>query len=36
MDGAVYEWQVKETKRTSENVLKSCAYTCASESCGGA
>ena len=29
MDGAVYEWQVKETKRTSENVLKSCAYTCA-------
>ena len=29
MDGAVYEWQVKETKRMSENVLKSCAYTCA-------
>jgi len=29
MDGAVYEWQLKDFKRTSENVLKSCSYTCA-------
>ena len=29
MDGAVYEWQLKDFRRTSENVLKSCAYTCA-------
>ena len=29
MDGAVYEWQLKDFKRTSENVLKSCQYTCA-------
>ena len=28
MDGAVYE-QLKDFRRTSENVLKSCAYTCA-------
>lgn len=29
MDGAVYEWLLKDFKRTSENVLKSCSYTCA-------
>jgi len=29
MDGAVYEWQLKDFRRISENVLKSCAYTCA-------
>ena len=29
MDGAVYEWQLNGFKRVSENVLKSCAYTCA-------
>eukprot|EP00965_Chrysotila_dentata_P055400 1838140-Pleurochrysis_carterae.AAC.4 len=29
MDGAVYEWQLKDFKRVSENVLKSCAYSCA-------
>ena len=29
MDGAVYEWQLKDYRRISENVLKSCAYTCA-------
>merc|ERR1719440_712697 len=29
MDGAVYEWQLKDFRRTSENVLKSCSYTCA-------
>eukprot|EP00967_Tisochrysis_lutea_P077403 scaffold105095_cov27-Tisochrysis_lutea.AAC.1 len=29
MDGAVYEWLLKDFKRCSENVLKSCSYTCA-------
>ena len=29
MDGAVYEWQLKDFKRISENVLKACSYTCA-------
>jgi WD40 repeat protein len=27
LDGAVYEWAIKDFKRLSENVLKSCAYT---------
>lgn len=29
LDGAVYEWNVREGKRLSENVLKSCNYTSA-------
>lgn len=29
MDGAVYEWQLRDFKRASENVLKLCSYTCA-------
>eukprot|EP00741_Cyanophora_paradoxa_P020094 tig00021234_g19395.t1 len=28
MDGAVYEWKLKDFKREGENVLKSCNYTC--------
>ncbi|KAI9141043.1 WD repeat domain 65-like protein [Paraphysoderma sedebokerense] len=29
MDGAIYEWNLKTQKRDSENILKSCNYTCA-------
>jgi hypothetical protein len=29
MDGAIYEWNLKEMKREGENILKSCSYTCA-------
>ncbi|RKP18083.1 WD40 repeat-like protein, partial [Rozella allomycis CSF55] len=29
MDGAVYDWSMKDLKRDGENVLKSCSYTCA-------
>jgi len=29
MDGAVYEWNLKDFKRVGESVLKSCNYTCA-------
>ncbi len=29
LDGAVYEWQLKDFKRVSENVQKTCLYTCA-------
>lgn len=29
MDGAVYEWRLKDFKREKENVLKGCNYTCA-------
>ncbi|KAJ1512947.1 Cilia- and flagella-associated protein 57 [Coelomomyces lativittatus] len=29
MEGAVYEWNIREMHRNSENVLKSCSYTCA-------
>eukprot|EP00736_Rhodelphis_marinus_P001057 Rmarinus@m.11291 len=28
MDGAVYEWRLKDFKREGENVLKTCNYTC--------
>ncbi|KAI5064817.1 hypothetical protein GOP47_0019512 [Adiantum capillus-veneris] len=28
LDGAIYEWRVKDYKRNRENVLKGCAYTC--------
>ena len=28
MDGAVYEWKLKDFKREKENVLKGCNYTC--------
>jgi len=28
MDGAVYEWKMKDFKREKENVLKGCNYTC--------
>jgi WD40 repeat protein len=28
MDGAVYEWRLRDLKREKENVLKGCAYTC--------
>mmetsp|Transcript_31019 Transcript_31019/g.42984 ORF Transcript_31019/g.42984 Transcript_31019/m.42984 type:complete len:1197 (+) Transcript_31019:119-3709(+) len=28
MDGAVYEWKLKDFKRDKENVLKGCNYTC--------
>ncbi|GMH45741.1 hypothetical protein BSKO_13704 [Bryopsis sp. KO-2023] len=28
MDGAVYEWRLKDFKREKENVLKGCNYTC--------
>ena len=28
MDGAVYEWSMKEFKREREHVLKGCAYNC--------
>lgn len=27
MDGAVYEWRLKDFKREKENVLKGCNYT---------
>lgn len=29
MDGAVYEWRLSDFKRSKENVLKGCNYTCA-------
>eukprot|EP00002_Diphylleia_rotans_P000166 TRINITY_DN1008_c0_g1_i4.p1 TRINITY_DN1008_c0_g1~~TRINITY_DN1008_c0_g1_i4.p1 ORF type:complete len:1179 (-),score=303.89 TRINITY_DN1008_c0_g1_i4:414-3950(-) len=29
MDGAVYEWKLRDFKREGENVLKTCNYTCA-------
>jgi len=29
MDGAAYEWSLKDFKRVGESVLKSCNYTCA-------
>jgi WD40 repeat protein len=29
LDGAIYEWSVQTFQRVSENVLKSCSYTCA-------
>ena len=28
MDGAVYEWRLKDFRREKENVLKGCNYTC--------
>eukprot|EP00217_Crustomastix_stigmatica_P010708 CAMPEP_0183813298 /NCGR_PEP_ID=MMETSP0803_2-20130417/52843_1 /TAXON_ID=195967 /ORGANISM="Crustomastix stigmata, Strain CCMP3273" /LENGTH=1181 /DNA_ID=CAMNT_0026058151 /DNA_START=28 /DNA_END=3573 /DNA_ORIENTATION=- len=28
MDGAVYEWKLRDFKRENENVLKGCNYTC--------
>ena len=28
MDGAVYEWKLKDLKREKENVLKQCNYAC--------
>ncbi|GBG61790.1 hypothetical protein CBR_g23749 [Chara braunii] len=28
MDGAVYEWTLKECKRETENVIKGCGYSC--------
>jgi hypothetical protein len=28
MDGAVYEWTLKDFKRDKENVLKGCSYNC--------
>ncbi len=28
LDGAVYEWKLKDFKREKENVLKGCNYTC--------
>ncbi|KAL7750132.1 hypothetical protein RI367_004304 [Sorochytrium milnesiophthora] len=28
MDGAIYEWNLKEMRREGENILKSCGYTC--------
>ena len=29
LDGAIYEWTIKDLKRISENVQKTCLYTCA-------
>ncbi|KAI9149781.1 hypothetical protein H9P43_009960 [Blastocladiella emersonii ATCC 22665] len=29
MEGAIYEWNVREMRRDGENILKSCSYTCA-------
>ena len=29
LDGAIYEWSIQTFQRVSENVLKSCSYTCA-------
>jgi WD40 repeat protein len=28
IDGAIYEWEVKSLKRTRENVIKGCMYSC--------
>ena len=28
MDGAVYEWRVRDAKRDNEVIVKSCNYTC--------
>eukprot|EP00976_Prorocentrum_cordatum_P089284 1187664-Prorocentrum_minimum.AAC.4 len=28
MDGAVYEWTMKDFKRNKENVIKGCGYNC--------
>jgi hypothetical protein len=27
VDGAIYEWQLREFKRSRENVIKGCVYT---------
>jgi hypothetical protein len=29
LDGAVYDWLLKDMRRISENVQKTCLYTCA-------
>jgi WD40 repeat protein len=35
MDGAIYDWSLKDLKREGENVIKSCSYTCAISSVDG-
>ncbi|KAJ3363138.1 Cilia- and flagella-associated protein 57 [Allomyces javanicus] len=35
MEGAIYEWNVREMRRDGENILKSCSYTCATTSAEG-
>ncbi|KAI9224597.1 WD40-repeat-containing domain protein [Blastocladiella britannica] len=33
-EGAMYEWNIREMRRESENILKSCSYSCAITSSG--
>lgn len=35
MDGAVYEWRLKDCKREKENVMKGCLYNCCAGSADG-